>query len=104
MSLTAQEKKIAEHISLHSRLPLETASHIYGAWKNRNLVQLIILVEKHLLTGEQSETLKDNGLTVSDVVLQNYDLDSYAVVEWIIREWNVRLAYNLFDYAVAEEA
>ena len=96
MSLTVTDKKIAEHMSSVSRIPYTTASHFVGAFKSNNLVQLSILAEKHLMTAEQSETLKDNGLTVSDIVTNSYDVDSYAVAQWITREWNDALGYRIF--------
>lgn len=58
--------------------------------------QFAIESEKHLLTREQSEGLKERGLTVFDAIVGNYTEADVGFINEIKTDWNAQMGYPAF--------
>ena len=58
--------------------------------------QLAIESEKHLLTGEQGEGLKERGLTVFDAIVGNYAEADIGFINETKTDWNAQMGYPAF--------
>lgn len=66
------------------------------ATRGRRYRLLAIDTEKYLLTGEQSEALKERGLTVFDVIVGNYADSDVGFVDETKTDWNERMGCSAF--------
>jgi hypothetical protein len=91
----------AQHMHDQTRLPLTVCSQLISASKRGDKRLLAILAEKYLLNGQQSETLKENGLTVFDCIDgEHFGTRSVEVAEAVLGDWNDYLSADIFPIPV----
>ena len=81
----------------NSNLSQSICKQLASADKGKDTRRLAILVEKHLLSGEDSELLKENGLTILDCITGSLDQAGIALAESIVEGWNRYLGVTLFN-------
>ena len=89
--MNATQKDQAERVSRRARISYIAATQILSAERQNNYRQLAIHIENYLVNGEQSETLKNMGLTIFDCLVGDYEWYNKPEVEGLIDDWNARL-------------
>lgn len=86
-----------EVISKHSGFSYILSNYFLSAARMNNLTRLAILAEKNLLTGDESEELKNRGLTVLDALEGKFDWEyDYGTINQLLNTWNNRLGAEIF--------
>jgi len=98
--MSSKDRKTAERMHRFSGLSYDVCANIISAISRKDYTSLAKSVEKHLLTGDQSEQLKDFGLTVFDILLGSYDEVASGIVQNIFDDWNQRFGTTVFTGVV----
>lgn len=83
----------------HSRLTLHTTLQIVTAFFQSDNRKLAIQAEKHLLSADQNEGLKERGLTIYDCIIGEVEAYDTGFVTEMFAEWNERLGEKIFIIA-----
>src|ERR1700722_20140333 len=98
---SSAQHNIAEEMRRHSGLSRHVCQQILNAANRNDYRRLGIEAEKHLMTGEQSEGMKERGLTVFDVVTGEYEIYDSGFADGTKEEWNERLGQSIFKFGVS---
>jgi len=91
----------AQRIQEQTRLPYNVCSQLVSASKRGDKRLLAIVAEKYLLTGEQSELLKESGLTVFDCIDGTHiGTRDVGIAETVLGNWNDYLGADIFPIPV----
>lgn len=93
-------KHLAKKMHHHSGLSYEVCADIVSAIHRKDYVTLSKNIEKYLLTSDQSESLKECGMTVTDVIVGSYDEVLSGLVQGILDVWNDRFGTKIFTGVV----
>ena len=97
MSFTKISRQ-ADRFYAASGLPLNICQSLALYVNNKNRKQLAIFAEKNLLTEDQSEGLKERGLTILDAVEGGFGTNDEEFVYEMFGEWNERLGEPVYSY------
>jgi hypothetical protein len=97
MSFTKISRQ-ADRFYAESGLPLNICQSLALYVNNKNRKQMAIFAEKHLLTEDQSEGLKERGLTILDAVEGGFGTYYEEFVYDMFGEWNERLGEPVYSY------
>lgn len=92
-----QQPNFTQRMHDQSRLPYHICAELIRTSRSKDYRKLGILAEKHLLTGDESESLKEYGLTVQDCFVDDLDAAGKDLVQAIFNAWNERLGTGMFN-------